>query len=251
MCYVEYLRVAKTLRILGYALASLVVLALVSLPFSQHGTHVAMRAGADLIPLNALLAICAGVAALLASILGLTLARENDGHLELAWTKPVSRERYALAVMATDSAGILIAEVMTLATILIVFAIGGGVQYVRADSATPAAVLFGVVFPLSLYAVIAAATASLRRGAAVLAVFWPVALILPTMVNISWLNLGQFARIIDGINPVAYFYAFNTEGGASVMLPIPPREAYEIAALALIGAAGLIASLAQWRRLEA
>ncbi|HEV2643521.1 MAG TPA: hypothetical protein VGT98_12475, partial [Candidatus Elarobacter sp.] len=37
-----------------------------------------------------------------ATLLAGPLAKENNGHLELAWTKPVSRERYALSAVLVD-----------------------------------------------------------------------------------------------------------------------------------------------------
>jgi hypothetical protein len=207
--------------------------------------------GDENIPVNVLLVISASVAALMASLLGLTLSRENDGHLELAWTKPASRDQYALATMATGAAAVLIAGAMMLAAIFLAFAIMGGITFIHADGSTLPTLLFCAVFPLSLYALIAAATASLRRGAVVLAVFWPAALILPTLSNVSLLNLGSIIRILDVLNPVAYLYAFNSESVSSRFLPIPSGAAYEICALALLAALCLAASLAQWRHLEA
>ena len=49
------------------------------------------------IPVGVLFAIAEGFALITATMLGGALAKENDGHLEIAWTKPVSRERLALA----------------------------------------------------------------------------------------------------------------------------------------------------------
>lgn len=311
MYYVELLRVAKTLRILGYILAAVVVLCAVSRPFNhgsnfqagppaaagstpvvtknadgstsesyldRKGRQVSVRIGNDgtytatttdpskpvdgkprvtsisgdeNISINVLLIIAACVAALIASILGLTLSRENDGHLELAWTKPASRERYALVAMAVDAGAVLVAGGMMLIAIMAAFAIEGGLAYIHTVASTPVTLLFSIVFPLSLYAMIVAATASLRRGAAILAIFWPVALILPTLSSVTWMNLGAIVRVIDGINPIAYLYAFNSDPPSSAFLPIPPVEAYEITALVVIAALCVAASVAQWRRLEA
>lgn len=205
--------------------------------------------GDDRLPFNALLIISACLGALVASVLALTLSRENDGHLEIAWTKPFSRERYALATMLTDGAGVLASAAMMLVTILIVFAIYGGLRFIVTDSQTFASLVFSVVFPLSIYGIVVAATASLRKGAVFLGMFWPVALILPSLSGLQWLNLGQIVRIVDIVNPVAYLYAFN--GAGAIVSPVPPQAAYQIGALAILTIAGVAASLAQWRRLEA
>src|SRR2546430_11375674 len=47
------------------------------------------------IPLAVLFAIAEVFALITATMLGGALAKENDGHLEMAWTKPVTRDRFS------------------------------------------------------------------------------------------------------------------------------------------------------------
>lgn len=50
---------------------------------------------------------------LFATIVGLNLAAENDGHLEIAWTLPISRAAFALRVFGADLLAMLLAIVVT------------------------------------------------------------------------------------------------------------------------------------------
>ena len=213
--------------------------------FSSHGD--------DRIPMTALLLIASFAAALIASIFGLTLSRENDGHLELAWTKPASRDSYALSVIATDVAGIGLAGLIVLGCALLCLAIEGAGGVISAGSGLMQTVLFCILFPLSVYMLTLAATASLRRGAVFFAIFWPVALIMPTLTGVTWMNLGTIARALDVLDPVAYFYvhASSSPAAATEMLPLAPGLALQFGMLAAICALCMVASLAQWRRLEA
>ncbi|HTD32310.1 MAG TPA: hypothetical protein VK665_01515, partial [Candidatus Elarobacter sp.] len=76
---------------------------------TEHGvayTRVTYRPGSDM-AWGALFLISGGMGLLVATILGGPLAKENDGHLELAWTKPVSRDLYALAAFGADVVAIV------------------------------------------------------------------------------------------------------------------------------------------------
>ncbi|MBC5815527.1 MAG: hypothetical protein GIW97_03200 [Candidatus Eremiobacteraeota bacterium] len=332
MYYVEFLRVMRMLRLVGYVLGAVLLLALVFRPFShgsinvnnsiegvdpstipahtnadgsttrsfmgKHGRHVTIVARPDKtetitvddpayngkkggnehiefghlkvstsnggrhrvstidtdlkIPLNILLVIAACVAAIVATLLGLALSRENDGHLELAWTKPASRESYALASVAVDSLGILGVMLATLVTIVLVLAIYGGASYITvSDSLT--SLLFGMLFALSFYGIVLAATSSMRRGGLVLSLLWPAALILPGLVRVQWMNLGTVARTLNTINPVAYLYAFLSSPQTTNIFTLLPNygTAAQVLAVLLLFVAGVALSLAQWRRLEA
>src|SRR5581483_1371516 len=71
------------------------------------------------IPVGILFAVASVFALITATMLGGALAKENDGHLELAWTKPVSRERLAIASIASDLVAILLSQIMAVAVILL------------------------------------------------------------------------------------------------------------------------------------
>lgn len=220
---------------------------------SPGGRHRVSKISNDMkIPLYVLLIIASCAAAIVATLLGLALSRENDGHLELAWTKPASRESYALASVAVDSLGILGVMLATLVTIVLVLAIYGGASYITvSDSLT--SLLFGMLFALSFYGIVLAATSSMRRGGLVLSLLWPAALILPGLVRVEWMNLGTIARALNTINPVAYLYAFLSSSQATNMFTLLPNGGATIQVLAVLVLfiAGVALSLAQWRRLEA
>ncbi|MBV9402380.1 MAG: hypothetical protein JO018_01490 [Candidatus Eremiobacteraeota bacterium] len=202
------------------------------------------------IPLDVLFIIAAFFVSIFASILGLSLSAENDGHLELAWTKPVSRQGYAGMTILVDLAAALALLAITVAVEIAVLALFGAATHIAADAATLLTILWSIVYVSAFYGVVMATTASLRRASGVaLAILWPAMLILPGLTRIDWLNIGTVARIIDTVNPVAYFYSLTSHQQTHTLLPI--GFGYEITALAIITVAGLLASIGQWRRLEA
>jgi hypothetical protein len=333
MYYVEFLRVMRTLRLVGYILGAFILLSLVLRPFShdsfidantvagvdpstvpahqnadgsttrsftgKQGQHVtivirkdrtetitvdeAAKAGSKArgtervqvgpvsvisthtgrrhistitrdvkIPFFILIQIAACAAAIVATLFGLALSRENDGHLELAWTKPASRETYALTTVAMDALGVLGTGLATLLTIVLVLAIYGGAGYIVLDEHVLPTLIFGICFALSFYGIVLAATASMRRGGLVLSLLWPAALILPGLVTVRWMNLGTIARVLNTINPVAYFYAFSSSPESTRLFTLLPNgTVLQILALAVLFVLGVAFSLAQWRRLEA
>ena len=201
------------------------------------------------IPLDALFVIAAFIVSIFMSILGLSLSAENDGHLELAWTKPISREGYAGTAIAVDTAAALALIAITVVVEIAALALFGAARHLAADGGTLLTILWCIVYVLAFYGVVMATSASFRRsGGAALAILWPAMLILPGLTGIEWLNIGTFARIIDTINPVAYFYNITSHGNHTLL---PSGYAYSIPALAIITAVGLLGAVGQWRRLEA
>lgn len=219
---------------------------------NRHRHHISTITNDLKIPLFILIQIAAGAAAIIATLFGLALSRENDGHLELAWTKPASRETYALTTVAMDALGIVATGLATLLTIVVVLAIYGGAQYIFLDERVLPTLIFALCFALSFYGLVLAATASMRRGGLVLSLLWPAALILPGLVSVQWMSLGTIARVLNTINPIAYFYAFSSSPQSTKFFTLLPNgTALQILALAALFAAGVAFSLAQWRRLEA
>ena len=201
------------------------------------------------IPLDALFVVAAFLVSIFTSILGLSLSAENDGHLELAWTKPIGRVGYAGVSMAVDTAAALALLAVTVVLEVALLPVYGALRYLAADAGTLLTILWCILYVLAVYGVVMATTASLRRASGVaLAILWPALLILPGLTDIRWLNIGTFARAVDTINPVAYLYTMTAHASHTLL---PAGMSYEIPALAIITAVGLLASIAQWRRLEA
>src|ERR1700736_4655998 len=100
MYYKEFLRVSRGLIVVAIIFGILIAVQVVS-NVSQHSTpaqiHVEVnghQSAGHNIPLSLLLVIGGVVASILAGIWGTSLACENEGHLEVAWTKPATRSRY-------------------------------------------------------------------------------------------------------------------------------------------------------------
>lgn len=192
---------------------------------------------------------------IVASMLAGALAKENDGHLELAWTKPVSRERYAVASILVDSAAIAISQILTIAVTLL-----ATIMFFVPRFDWPWTVgwhvALAVVAPIAWYALITAVSASLKRGpGAVIGLGWVAAVIIPGVAGAlrgaAQVNTiaAWFYAIFKGlsyIDPIAYL-SFNGPTHSNFLMPLQPT-ALVLCALAL---GYSILAVAQWRRVEA
>jgi hypothetical protein len=250
MVYVEWLRVRGTLKWTTIVLGILFVIACVArvtIPAHNHmeGSH-EMAFG--------YFTIFGGVVAMIvATILGAPFARENDGHLEVALTKPVDRTQLALMTVGVDAAGIVAA--LAIGTL---FGIGLHTiffpPWITFHFVDAIAIVSGIVTPLAWYAMLAAATSSLRRGyGAILGIAWPVAGIVAGLSLVDP-NGSSLAALIHGtfwtlsrIDPLVYiqFEASDMKiGPDTTWLP-------QLTMLAILAAGYGIAAVAQWRRVEA
>ena len=105
------------------------------------------------------------VALMLATILGAPFARENDGHLEIALTKPIDRVFLAMQMMAVDAAGIVAGALMTLVASIAIVAVFQIPRFIISSQSWQWGFV-GLVLALSWYALLAAATASLSGAMA-------------------------------------------------------------------------------------
>ena len=197
------------------------------------------------------------VAFIVATVLGVPLARENDGHLEIALTKPASRDRFGAMVLLVDMAGILAALVSGM-----IFAIAMQSLFEIPNVAFSINDLFGlgvsIVAPLAWYAMLTAATASLKRGyGAVLGFAWPAAAIVLGLSlvqpngNAVLTVVHGIAWVLSFINPLTYLslHAGDFQIGGPDVYGI--GYGGQILALAALTAFYVVVSLAQWRRVEA
>jgi hypothetical protein len=201
------------------------------------------------------MAIADLVALIIATCLGAPFARENDGHLEIALTKPVSRVRYALGVIGVDIVGIVASSLMAVVTILICQLM---FELPRIDMTglNAEAAAMGIIFPVAWYAMLCAATASLRRGyGIVLGLAWPAAILVTVFGAVSWGRsiLGEVAHtvfyILSRIDPLTYVTVPGTaEINLARVLPDFGIRATVLVALFLVYAA---VAIVQWRRVEA
>ncbi|MFN2448255.1 MAG: hypothetical protein ABR508_00475 [Candidatus Baltobacteraceae bacterium] len=205
-----------------------------------------------------LLLVAMPIALMAATMLGGALAKENDGHLELAWTKPVSRETYAVSTFAVDCAGVVAAQLLTVA-VLLAACLLFFVPKLTVSASTAMEIAVALLGPLAWCAVITAASASLKRGPGlVCGLGWLVALIIPgTAHAIS--ALGRYNSVAAAIHtilttlsyldPVAYL-SFRVTG-AVVQAGLGLTLSVTAAALAALVLGYLAISVLQWRRAEA
>ncbi len=201
-------------------------------------------------PFAVLFAIGALASAIFATILGCFLATENNGHLEIAWTRPASRTQYALAAVLVDAVGILAAFAFVLLVEAVLFSLKGWWHFVYMDQSSYQTLGRFLLYPLAWYGLVAGITASMRGGGLAAGLAWPAASIL---IVLSSLNLPPAIRtilgLLDYLNPMMYgSYAAGNEAARHVMMMSPA-----VATLGLVGITvlGLGAALVQWRRLEA
>jgi ABC-type transport system involved in cytochrome c biogenesis permease component len=207
------------------------------------------------VPFGIYAGIAAVIALIIATVLGAPFAKENDGHLEIAFLKPVSRTANALAVVLADCVGILIAEVMTIVAFAIMQAFFE-VPHFDFSGINSTAILLAIALPLSWYAFLNASTASLKRGAgAVVGLAWPAAFV---SISLAGLNLGTsitgqtFHTIFWSISRIFPLTYIQFEGhGSEDLSTLGPK---------LLATAGILTGLflvygalavVQWRRVEA
>ena len=206
------------------------------------------------VPFGVYLLIGAIIALVVATVLGAPFARENDGHLEFAFLKPVGRTSNALEVIGADCAGIVASMVMTIAACAIAQAF---FEIPRFDFSgiNTTAIPLAIALPLSWYAFLNASTASLKRGAgAVLGLAWPAALVIGSLAK---LDLGgsiagqTFHTIfwsVSRIFPLTYVMG---EGHDSDISTLGPKLMATFAILAGLFLVYGALAVVQWRRVEA
>jgi hypothetical protein len=202
------------------------------------------------------MAIASFVGLIAATVLGAPFARESDGHLEVALTKPVSRTRFALGVIGVDVVGLLAVMVMTIIFSIITQALIQ-IPHVRWGSDTLQVVAFAIVLPLSWYALLNAATASLKRGyGGVLGFAWPVCgfIALMSAAQLGDSSLAQVVHsifwVLSRIDPLTYahFQGSASVNGATIQTLDFTSKLGILAVLTIIYGA---LAVFQWRRVEA
>jgi hypothetical protein len=191
---------------------------------------------------------------LIATLLGGPLAKENDGHLELAWTKPVSRQQYALAAVAIDVLAILASQILSVVLLIAGTAMWSPPTFALEPDGL-AKIALALLAPAAWYACLTAFSASLRRGpGAVIGVGWVVAIIVPGFVAATQAADEPLLRTLHGFftavqyaDPVAYIWFRGSEGFARFAASDGSKAAW-LCGLLLVYVA---AAVGQWRRVEA
>ncbi len=235
-----------------------------SIRSSPHGGTVVVDTDEPM-SIRTLFAVAALVAFIIATTLSGPLAKENTNHLEVVWTKPLSRERMALGMFGVDAIGMLASMALTIVFLVVCTALFELPRFV-VDAQTWPVLALCVLAPFAWYALLTAVSASLKRGwGAVIGLGWLAALILPGIafglasaemplfhylgVVLSWLML---------LNPITYIHL----SGSTAPGDADPAFGYmygflgssaTVRAAMLLGLVILYSALSlfQWRRLEA
>ncbi len=211
------------------------------------------------VPFVYYMAIADIVALIIATLMGAPFSRENDGHLEIALTKPVSRVVYGLGMIAVDIVAIVAASAMTIVALILCQSMFE-IPHFDFSGVNAQALIMGIALPLAWYATLAAATASLKRGyGAILGFAWPVAILVTLFgVIVPWGNsmLGQTVHsifwVLSRFDPLT-FANFSATSNVAVdkTPPLAPnftvRLTIELLLFVVYGALALI----QWKRVEA
>jgi len=188
------------------------------------------------------------VASIFASLLGCSLARENDGHLAVAWTKPFSRATHALAMMAVDLGAVAFVFALTCAVVFIYLAVIGVIRDIVVAPDTWVQLLRYLIAPAAFYGLLQALTSTLGRQAGAVIGFTWVGLI--GLIILSILNLpAPYRAIVDFLNyanPLVYI-AFDVDKHGAVIT----YGTAGAAALALIAVIGGATAIYRWQRSEA
>jgi hypothetical protein len=206
------------------------------------------------VPFAIYLGIAAVIALIIATVLGAPFARENDGHLEFAFLKPVSRTNNALGAIGADCVGILASGVMAIVAFAIMQAIFE-IPHFDFSGINTTVIPVAIALPLSWYALLNASTASLKRGAgAVIGLAWPAALVSQTLAhfNLGSSMVGQtFHAIFWGISRIFPLTYVQFEGNDHDLNTLGPK--LMVTAAILTGLFLVYGALAvvQWRRVEA
>jgi hypothetical protein len=200
------------------------------------------------------LAFACFAALIFGTIWGCSFACEQ-GHLEYALLKPITRTRYGLGLIGVDIVGMAIVGAMTIVAAIICMSMFElpHFDFSRVGSALTAMCF---VLPIAWYAMLNAATASLRRGyGSVIGFAWPVALLIVAFSHASLSDLPVF-RVLHTIFvvasrliPITYLPGFGLNGNATsdVGLSNPVSLAILVGLMLIYGALALV----QWRRVEA
>ncbi|HKU81805.1 MAG TPA: hypothetical protein VJP76_06505 [Candidatus Tumulicola sp.] len=198
------------------------------------------------------------IALIVASALAAPFARENDGHLDIALTKPIDRTALALKSIGVDLLGLLAVWAMAVVFLLVGHSIFQMPRFLFVPGDLTMIVL-GWLGIAAWYAMLCAITASMRRSfGIVLGLWWLVSLIVVAVAKARWgaslvaQTIHWVATVLAVVNPLYYLHfgpPMTVNGRPELSLAVSPQ--YEIPALAILALIYLSLAVLQWRRVEA
>lgn len=245
MYYVEFLRARRSVII---AAAWIAVAWGINVASFKAG-DVDVPAHGFSIPLTIVWGFAAMVASIFASILGGSLAAENDGHLPVAWTKPVSKTVHALTKMAVDLGAVALVFAIMCAAIFAYFGITGLARLVTVPPDAWYQLARFLVAPAAFYGLMQALTSTLGRQAGIVLGFTWAGLLALLILGVAplpqpYLGLVSF---INNANPLVYISFDIEKSGHMVAVGLSAA----LTALVLIAVCGAAAAIYRWQRVEA
>ena len=207
------------------------------------------------IPLPALFALAGFIAAIFIAIFGRSLSEENEMHQPVVWTKPFSRARIAMAYAGISALGMLAAFALTLVLVVAFIATFRAVGFIDVTPDSGIQLLRFLAFPLSYYAILVAATASLgKAGRGVFGWVLVASILFPILESADFGRpWNQIFAAVNVINPLTYFGDLQSKGSSTgwhAVQAVAPAVSVDLAALSLLCSVGLALGVWQWRRLE-
>ena len=244
MYYVELLRARRALVIASAwtGVALVVNILLYRLGGVQVGFHLS-------IPLTVVWVFASVVASIFATVLGASLAAENDGHLAVAWTKPVSKTAHALTKLAIDVAAIAALYCIACAAVFIYFFAAHDLwRFITVPTDTWQQLVRFLLAPIAIYGLMQAVTSTLvRQTSAALAFTWIGLFALGTLGGSPLPPPYHDAiALINFANPLVYMKFEIENSGAVITYGLSAATT----ALALIAAGGMAAAIYRWQRVE-
>lgn len=206
------------------------------------------------VPMMYFMLIADIMALIIATILAAPFAREIDGHLEIVFTKPVSRLRYALGVIVADVVGVLAAGALAVIACYLCELFFGSWR-VDFSGINARSILMGIVMPAAWYALLCAATTWLSRAyGAVLGFAWPVAIVVGALAAFSpetpiGLLVHDAGWVLSRLDPLTYVKLLAGNQSDSVYSGADFAKRFGIEILLFVVYAAL--ALVRWERVEA
>lgn len=249
MWYVEFLRARKALGIYGLFVLFLALVAIVTHIYEtshHHGEHF------EAISVEGYAYVAAAMVAVFSTVLATSLAHHLAGHLEIAWTKPIARERLILETMIVDAVTIAIAYVGTIFVAIGLVSLFAGEIFVSVTPLGLGRTAIELLFIFAFYSVIQAVTSGQRRMAATVAgVAWPVLLLLLAAPSMRMpAPITRSIELLNYLNPLALLAVRTNDGFGTNMLRMQIWGVPALLDACALIALGLAIAIVRWRQIE-
>ncbi len=198
------------------------------------------------------------VSLIVATVLGAPFARESDGHLEIAMTRPQPRYIIAARTIGVDLAGIWLSMLMTVVALIIVQALFEIPHFAVIDQASFQIMGIVVVGPAAWYAFLSAATSWMNRGYGVIqGLSWLIAGLVVLFGVMTWPD-NMLGNVMHGIfmplsylDPLRYMSTHMQLDEQTGAMSVDPDTYKNVAIEGLLFVAYSALAVFQWQKVEA